>query len=86
MARPKKVKPEEHTITLAEMPTHVDKPKKAGAAATITFTGDPRGGKDPAVAEYGGKSFPKGEPVTVDDAGWLAINANIRKNSHFRVE
>ncbi len=51
---------------------------------TVTFTGDPRGGRDPEIAEYGGKQFPKGKPVVVDEA-WLALNPNLRNNSHFAV-
>lgn len=55
------------------------------ASYTVTFVGDPRGGTDPAEAEYGGKTFPKGKAVKVE-ADWLKANPNITGNNHFKVE
>ncbi len=68
--------------------------KGKAKSITVTFKGDPKGythanykHNDPDPAEYGGKEFPKGEPVTVDDANWIKINGpTLRRNSHFTVE
>ncbi len=90
MARPKKVQeqpPADNAHVKAGAEQFSTETVKANAKSiTVTFTGDPRGGKDPEVAEYGGKFFPKGKAVTVDDPMWITINANIAKNSHFKVE
>jgi hypothetical protein len=63
-----------------------DDPPNPGTL-TVTFTGDPRGRGDPANPTYRGKSFPKGQPVVVDDAEWVKLYGDrLRKHSHFKVE
>lgn len=49
---------------------------------SVTFTGDPRGGDNPASCAMHGLVFPLGEPVQVTPA----IAAKLAGNSHFRVE
>lgn len=51
--------------------------------ATVTFTGDPRGGDNPASCEMHGLAFPFGEPVHDVPP---AIAAKMERNAHFRVE
>lgn len=80
--------PRRKNVETTEMPQSEQPMTSSEQAATITFTGDPRdrtGDGDPKIAEYGGKSFPKGKAVSVD-ADWLRLNPNILKNNHFKVE
>lgn len=79
----KKPKNDQPDADLPEPEPTLEAPKDGGKS--VTFTGDPRGGKDPEEAEYGGKTFPKGKAVSVD-ADWLKANPNITGNNHFKVE
>ena len=54
---------------------------------SATFTGDPRGGHNPKTADFHGKQFPLGEPVTVDDPAWIKAHGHrLRRHNHFTVE
>src|SRR5688572_844116 len=65
-------------------PVAVARPSESRKSVSVTFIGDPRGGKDPEIAEYAGMHFPKGKAVPVEDV-WLQANSNIRQNNHFKV-
>lgn len=55
-------------------------------AMTVTFTGDPRGGANPNAIELGGKTFPLGKAVMVNDVKWIAtFGGKVRRNGHFEV-
>lgn len=86
MGRPPKVTHEDHSDPdpAPVVQTVAEQPAAKKASATVTFTGDPRGGVDPTEAGYGGMTFPKGKAVSVD-ADWLKANPNIKKNNHFKV-
>lgn len=81
---PKSPAPAKPVVPWGDDTGYVDKPS---GSITVTFTGDPSGGRDPDNPEYGGVPMPKGVPVVIKDPAWIKqYGARLRRNSHFRVE